>query len=87
MPMHSNKFRTQSNDLVRAIAQRVLERRKELGLSARQVAEAAGITERQLRALAHGGSPKLTTLLGLAEALQVSLVDLVSRGGLDASRG
>jgi transcriptional regulator with XRE-family HTH domain len=64
-----------------AIADRVAERRAEMGLSQRQLAELCGTTQSAIARLERGGRPpRIDTLLRIAEALQCELVvELVPR--------
>ncbi len=63
------------------IAERVAERRKELGLSQAQLAELCDTTQSAIARLEGGGRPpRIDTLLRLANALDCDLrVDLVPR--------
>ena len=65
------------------IAERVTERRKELGLSQAQLAELCDTTQSAIARLEGGGRPpRIDTLLRLANALDCDLrVDLVPRSG------
>jgi len=62
-----------------AIAEQVSERRAELGLSQRELAERVGTTQSAIARLERGGRPpRIDTLLNIADALQCDLrVDLV----------
>jgi transcriptional regulator with XRE-family HTH domain len=63
------------------IAERVAERRKELGLSQAQLAELVDTTQSAIARLESGGRPpRIDTLLRIANALDCDLkVDLVPR--------
>jgi len=63
------------------IAERVAERRVEMGLSQRELAELCGTTQSAIARLERGGRPpRIDTLLRIAEALQCDLVvELVQR--------
>jgi predicted transcriptional regulator len=63
------------------IAERVAERRVEMGLSQRELAELCGTTQSAIARLERGGRPpRIDTLLRIAEALQCDLVvELVPR--------
>jgi len=65
------------------IAERVAERRVEMGLSQRELAELCGTTQSAIARLERGGRPpRIDTLLRIAEALQCDLVvELVPRSG------
>ena len=57
------------------IAERVAERRSEMGLSQRELAELCGTTQSAIARLERGGRPpRIDTLLRIAEALQCDLV-------------
>jgi predicted transcriptional regulator len=57
------------------IADRVAERRSEMGLSQRELAELCGTTQSAIARLERGGRPpRIDTLLRIAEALQCDLV-------------
>ena len=57
------------------IADRVTERRTELGLSQRELAELTGTTQSAIARLEAGGRPpRIDTLLRIAEALDCELV-------------
>ena len=72
----------EASEIMRNVVRLVESRRAELGLTQAQVAEAAGITERSFRAIkAHSHSCNLTTLVGLASALGVSLGELIAGQG------
>jgi ribosome-binding protein aMBF1 (putative translation factor) len=58
-----------------AIAERVVERRTELGLSQRELAELTGTTQSAIARLEGGGRPpRIDTLLRIAAALDCELV-------------
>ena len=58
-----------------AIADRVAERRAELGLSQRELAELTGTTQSAIARLETGGRPpRIDTLLRIANALDCELV-------------
>jgi transcriptional regulator with XRE-family HTH domain len=58
-----------------AIADRVAERRQELGLSQRELAELTGTTQSAIARLEAGGRPpRIDTLLRIADALDCDLV-------------
>jgi transcriptional regulator with XRE-family HTH domain len=58
-----------------AIADQVAERRQELGLSQRQLAELVGTTQSAVARLERGGRPpRIDTLLRIADALECDLV-------------
>ena len=58
-----------------AIAHDVAERRQELGLSQRELAELVGTTQSAIARLERGGRPpRIDTLLRIAEALDCDLV-------------
>jgi transcriptional regulator with XRE-family HTH domain len=58
-----------------AIADRVAERRQELGLSQRELAELTGTTQSAIARLEAGGRPpRIDTLLRIADALDCELV-------------
>jgi len=63
------------------IAERVAERRVEMGLSQRELAELCSTTQSAIARLERGGRPpRIDTLLRIAEALQCDLVvELVPR--------
>ena len=63
------------------IAERVSERRKEVGLSQQQLAMLTGTTQSAIARLERGGRPpRIDTLLSIAEALDCDLkVELVPR--------
>lgn len=63
------------------IAERVAERRADMGLSQRELAERCGTTQSAIARLERGGRPpRIDTLLRIAEALQCELVvELVPR--------
>jgi predicted transcriptional regulator len=65
------------------IADRVAERRNELGLSQQQLAHITGTTQSAIARLEHGGRPpRIDTLLRIAEALDCDLVvELRPKGG------
>jgi predicted transcriptional regulator len=57
------------------IADRVAERRSEMGLSQRELAELCGTTQSAIARLERGGRPpRIDTLLRIADALQCDLV-------------
>ena len=57
------------------IAERVAERRVEMGLSQRELAELCGTTQSAIARLERGGRPpRIDTLLRIAEALDCDLV-------------
>ena len=57
-----------------AIAQDVAERRQELGLSQRELAELVGTTQSAIARLERGGRPpRIDTLLRIADALDCDL--------------
>ena len=64
------------------IAEKVSERRLEMNLSQRELAELCGTTQSAIARLERGGRPpRIDTLLRIAEALDCDLhVDLVPRG-------
>jgi len=63
------------------IADRVSERRLEMNLSQRELAELCGTTQSIARLERGGRPPRIDTLLRIAEALDCDLhVDLVPRG-------
>jgi transcriptional regulator with XRE-family HTH domain len=66
-----------------AIAQDVAERRQELGLSQRELAELVGTTQSAIARLERGGRPpRIDTLLRIADALECDLsVELRPRSG------
>jgi transcriptional regulator with XRE-family HTH domain len=58
-----------------AIADRVAERRQELGLSQRELAELTGTTQSAIARLEAGGRPpRIDTLLRIADALDCDLL-------------
>jgi transcriptional regulator with XRE-family HTH domain len=58
-----------------AIADQVAERRQELGLSQRELAELVGTTQSAVARLERGGRPpRIDTLLRIADALECDLV-------------
>ncbi len=63
------------------IADRVAERRIEMGLSQRELAELCGTTQSAIARLERGGRPpRIDTLLRIADALECDLaVELVPR--------
>ena len=63
------------------IAEQVAERRKELGLSQKELADLPGTTQSASARLESGGRPpRIDTLLGIAEALDCDLrVELKAR--------
>lgn len=63
------------------IAEQVAERRKELGLSQKELADLTGTTQSAIARLESGGRPpRIDTLLGIAEALDCDLrVELKAR--------
>jgi len=65
-----------------AIAQDVAQRRQELGLSQRELAELVGTTQSAIARLERGGRPpRIDTLLRIADALDCDLsVELRPRG-------
>jgi transcriptional regulator with XRE-family HTH domain len=65
-----------------AIAQDVADRRQELGLSQRELAELVGTTQSAIARLERGGRPpRIDTLLRIADALDCDLsVELRPRG-------
>jgi transcriptional regulator with XRE-family HTH domain len=65
-----------------AIAQDVADRRQELGLSQRELAELVGTTQSAIARLERGGRPpRIDTLLRIADALDCDLkVELNPRG-------
>lgn len=80
VPVEADKFDAP------AFAQRIAARRKKLGLSLQQVADAAGITKPHVWALEQGAStnPSVNVIWGLAAALDVQpaeLLGLVRRVG------
>jgi transcriptional regulator with XRE-family HTH domain len=66
-----------------AIADRVAERRAEMGLSQRELAEMVGTTQSAIARLERGGRPpRIDTLLNIADALDCDLlVELRPRRG------
>ena len=66
-----------------AIAKDVAERRQELGLSQRELAELVGTTQSAIARLERGGRPpRIDTLLRIADALDCDLtVELHPRSG------
>jgi transcriptional regulator with XRE-family HTH domain len=57
------------------IADRVAERRAEMGLSQRELAELVGTTQSAIARLERGGRPpRIDTLLNIADALDCDLV-------------
>ena len=57
------------------VAERVTERRKELGLSQAELAELTGTTQSAIARLEAGGRPpRIDTLLRIAEALDCELI-------------
>jgi len=64
-----------------AIAERVTERRVEMGMSQRELAELVGTTQSAIARLERGGRPpRIDTLLKIAEALDCELsVELIPR--------
>jgi DNA-binding XRE family transcriptional regulator len=64
-----------------AIADQVAQRRAELGLSQRELAELVGTTQSAIARLERGGRPpRIDTLLNIADALDCDLrVDLVPK--------
>ena len=57
-----------------AIADRVAERRSQLGLSQQELAELCGTTQSAIARLESGGRPpRIDTLLGIADALDCQL--------------
>ncbi len=66
-----------------AIAHDVAERRQELGLSQRELAELVGTTQSAIARLERGGRPpRIDTLLRIADALECDLsVELRPRDG------
>ena len=64
-----------------AIADKVADRRVQMGLSQRELAELCGTTQSAIARLERGGRPpRIDTLLRIAEALQCELVvELVPR--------
>jgi transcriptional regulator with XRE-family HTH domain len=66
-----------------AIAEKVSERRQQLGLSQRELAELTGTTQSAIARLEAGGRPpRIDTLLRIADALDCELVvDLNPRDG------
>src|SRR3954468_15272716 len=65
------------------IADRVAERRAEMGMSQRDLAERCGTTQSAIARLERGGRPpRIDTLLRIADALQCDLVvELAPRDG------
>ncbi len=58
-----------------AVAGQVADRRQELGLSQRELAELVGTTQSAIARLERGGRPpRIDTLLRIAEALECDLV-------------
>ena len=58
-----------------AIADQVAERRQELGLSQRELAELVGTTQSAVARLERGGRPpRIDTLLRIADALECDLL-------------
>jgi transcriptional regulator with XRE-family HTH domain len=58
-----------------AIADKVAERRQEMGLSQRELAEIVGTTQSAIARLERGGRPpRIDTLLRIADALECDLV-------------
>ena len=64
-----------------AIAERVTERRMEMRMSQRELAERVGTTQSAIARLERGGRPpRIDTLLGIAEALDCELsVELIPK--------
>ena len=64
-----------------AIAEKVSERRAQIGMSQRELAELVGTTQSAIARLERGGRPpRIDTLMRIAEALECELVvDLVPR--------
>ena len=64
-----------------AIADKVTERRAEMGMSQRELAELVGTTQSAIARLERGGRPpRIDTLLKIAEALDCELsVELIPR--------
>ena len=57
------------------IAERVAERRAEMGLSQRELAEMVGTTQSAIARLERGGRPpRIDTLMNIADALECDLV-------------
>jgi len=58
-----------------AVADKVAERRQEIGLSQRELAELVGTTQSAIARLERGGRPpRIDTLLRIADALECELV-------------
>jgi predicted transcriptional regulator len=58
-----------------AVAEKVAERRQEVGLSQRELAELVGTTQSAIARLERGGRPpRIDTLLRIADALECELV-------------
>ena len=58
-----------------AVADKVAERRQEVGLSQRELAELVGTTQSAIARLERGGRPpRIDTLLRIADALECELV-------------
>jgi predicted transcriptional regulator len=70
-----------------AIAEKVFERRTEIGMSQRELAELVGTTQSAIARLERGGRPpRIDTLLKIAEALECELiVDLKPRANSPAA--
>ena len=63
----------QPEEMVQIVAENLKARREELGLTQKQVAEAAEITQAQYSHIENGrGAPSLQTLVKLASALRTT---------------
>lgn len=83
-PLERLRERIQTRDrgwFFAAIADRVAERRMEMGLSQRELAERVGTTQSAIARLERGGRPpRIDTLLNIADALDCDLfVELRAR--------
>ena len=67
------------NRLLDALAERMRERRKSLGITQEQLAEKSGLSANYIAKLEIGhGVPSLGTLVRLAEALEVETYELIA---------